>query len=238
VHPQLTLPIATAPNTSFATFHSGAANQLAADGIKAFAARQLDADQLYVWGESGAGKSHLLSAACHLANEAGHRVAYIPGSYLNQTHALIGLEQSDLVCIDDLQQLQGAGEEDLFHCINRCRAASTHLIFAADRAPEQLMVSLPDLATRLTWGPVFHLGLLSESELAAAVRHLFEIRALGINDEVLIWLLRHQTRSMPALVDLVQRLDKASLATQRRITIPLVRSVLGLTDTEHNTADV
>ena len=76
-HPQLTLRLDTAPATSFDSFHVDEENVMARDAVRAFVNRELDDVQLYLWGSSGTGKSHLLSAACNAYNQQGYRIAYL-----------------------------------------------------------------------------------------------------------------------------------------------------------------
>lgn len=230
---QLTLAIDTAPATSFATFYArgddASGRALASASIEALVRGELDEKQIYIWGASGSGKSHLLTAACRVVSESGLRIAYLPGELANQPSALEGLEAFDLVCIDDLQRLDHVAEADLFHCINRCRECATRLLFAADRSIERLGLALADLTTRLAWGPVFHLEPLQGVDVINALRQEFALRSLEASDEVLSWIERRCPRDMRAMKALVDRLDAASLSEQRRLTVPFVRQTL---DTE------
>jgi len=231
MHPQLTLAFESAPAKSFDTFHVAADAALAARSIEAFARGTLEERQIYLWGASGAGKSHLLAAACRTVSAAGYRTAYLPGELISQPTALEGLESMDLVCLDDLQKLDQGAETDLARCIDRCRQSSARMLFAADRPVEQLDIALRDLATRLNWGPVFHIDTLSEASLVEAVRGEFSQRSLEAADEVLSWLIRRFPRDMASIKQLVVTLDAASLSEQRRITIPFIKQVLSRQET-------
>lgn len=224
-HPQLTLALETAPATSFDSFHVDEQNRLAREAVRAFTGGELEDVQLYLWGESGTGKSHLLSAACDAYNQRGFRIAYLPGELINQAGAVVGMEHLDLICVDDLQRLDHAAEIDLFHLINRCREASTHLILAADRAPDELGLALPDLRTRLGWGLVFQLKPLSDQGLHEAFQKEIEHRALQASDEVMSYVLKRFPRRMSILKYVVDKLDEASLLEQRPITVPFVKLV-------------
>ncbi|MEE9321057.1 MAG: DnaA regulatory inactivator Hda [Granulosicoccus sp.] len=227
MHPQLTLAFDASPATSFDTFHVDASNELVSQSVEAFVRGTLAERQLLIWGEAGVGKSHLLTSACQSVSEQGYLVAYLSGELANAVDALVGLEQCELVCIDDLQLLDRSAEESLFNCINRCRGADTRLLFAADRQPDELGLQLRDLTTRLTWGPRFQLNALGEDALIKALRKEIQSRSLEASDEVLNYVLRRFPRHMPALKRLVDRLDSASMSEQRRLTIPFVRSVCG-----------
>lgn len=200
------------------------------NAVQAFVDGKLDDAQMFIWGEDGAGKSHLLSAACEQLNSHGFRIAYLPGEIVNASGALDGMEMCDFLCIDDLQRLDHAAEIDLFHCINRCRDTGARIMLAADRAPENLGIRLPDLQTRLSWGLVFQLHALGEDGLQNALRQEIEQRSLRASDDVVAYILRRYPRRMSALKRVVDSLDKASLSEQRRITVPFVKRVFDEAD--------
>ena len=227
MHPQMTLALDTAPATSFDSFHVDSETSVVRDTVRAFTQGAIQDEQIYLSGDTGTGKSHLLSAACQTFSHRGYRVAYLPGEMVNQRGAIEGMEQVDLLCIDDLQRLDRASEVDLFHCINRCRESDTKLIFAADRAPDELGLKLKDLQTRLAWGLVFHLPALSDEGLRHAFRCEIEARSLEASDEVLGYVFRRFPRSMSALKQVVNTLDEVSLSEQRRITIPFIKTIFG-----------
>ncbi len=226
MHPQLVLALDTAPTSSFDSFYTGAGNQLAVTALETFANDQFAEQQLYIWGETGAGKSHLLSAVCQRVSGKGYRIAYVPADMANQLQSLQGLEQCDLVCIDDLHRITQAAEIELFHCINRCRENNTRLLFAADRPVDQIGFNLPDLRTRLSWGAGYQIIVLGDDDLRSAVQRQLESRAMSVQNDVVDFLLRRYPRNMRFLKTLLEQLDAASLSAQRRITIPLIREVV------------
>lgn len=226
-HPQLTLALDTAPAVSFDSYHVDEDTALVRDSVRAFVDGTLDELQIFLWGDAGTGKTHLLNAACQSLSQRGYRVAYVPGEMINQAGALEGMEYCDFLCIDDLQRIDHAAEVDLFHCINRCRQMSARLLLAADRPADCLGLELKDLETRLSWGLVCHAQMLSEEGLRNAFRKEIEARSLQASDEVLGYVLRRFPRRMSALKSVVDTLDEVSLSEQRRITIPFVKSVFG-----------
>ncbi|PID61219.1 MAG: DnaA regulatory inactivator Hda [Gammaproteobacteria bacterium] len=226
MHPQLTLPFDGAGGARLENFHVDDGNVVARDSVEALVGEALGSRQLYLWGSEGAGKSHLLVAACHAAHRAGKRVALLTAALVGEPEMLEGLEQADLVCIDDLQVLDRQAEEPLFHFINRCHERGVLLLIAAERAPEALDLSLRDLVTRLAWGPVFQLPQLGEAGLADAIRAEFSHRSLAVRDDLVAWMLKRLPRRLGLLKPLIDAVDEASLQTGRRVTIPLVREVL------------
>ena len=223
MHPQLTLPLDTTPATSFETFHVSEANAVGYRNVTAFVEGASAERQIYLWGEAGCGKSHLLSAACQAVSAQGYRIAYLTGELASQRDALVGLEQCELVCIDDLQRLAAASELDLCQCIERCRAAEKMLLFAADRPPEALEGVRAELVSLLDLGPRFRLAPLADDALREALRAEVERRSLELGDEVVDYLLRRFEPNMATLRPVIDRLDDVSLSEQRRLTVRLVR---------------
>jgi len=207
------------------------ANYCAGDNLALLASLRATADGVgerfvMLWGAAGLGKSHLLQAACDAAARAGRRAAYLPLSeFVALSPAVLeGLEGLDLVCLDDLQAVAGeaAWEEALFHLYNRLREAGGSLVAAGDASPAGLPLCLPDLASRLAWGPVYRLQPLDEAARAQALQARAAGRGLELPDEVAAYLLRRCPRDLRSLFALLDRLDLASLAQQRRLTIPFV----------------
>ncbi|WP_048306986.1 DnaA regulatory inactivator Hda [Halomonas sp. PR-M31] len=186
---------------------------------------------VYLWGASGSGRSHLLQAACHAASAQDQRALYLPLNELGHfpPHMLEDIERLDLVAIDDLDRVIGRKrwEEALFHSFNRLRDASKHLVIGASAAPRQLNVMLPDLASRLSWGTTFHLARLDDQGRFEALKLRAQTRGLQLSDEVTRYILHRGPRRLGELFDLLERLDRASLSAQRKVTIPFVKQALG-----------
>lgn len=184
---------------------------------------------VFLWGGRGTGKTHLLQAACHAAADCG-TAAYAPLARAGELTPgfLEGLEGLALVCVDDVQAIAGAAEWEngLFHLFNRIRAAGGRLVVAADVPLHAIGLRLPDLVTRLGWGLVFQLKALSDEQKGRAMQLRANARGLELGDNVVRFLLRRYARDTGALFGLLDRLDEASLSTQRRLTIPFVRELL------------
>lgn len=187
---------------------------------------------IYLRGEAGTGKTHLLIACAERVQEAGHRVIYASLNELMQTSqpaVLESLEQTDLLCLDDLDAIAGHKDWEvaLFHCFNRLHDARRHLLVAAKHSPSHSCIQLPDLRSRLATGLVYQLTTMNDDQKQQALILQSQSRGLNMNDDVAQYLLRHYGRDMPALMDVLQQLDKASLQAKRRLTIPFVKQVLG-----------
>jgi DnaA family protein len=223
---QLPLGITLKPSVDFASFIAGRNGE-------ALSRLRTPLDPfLYLWGESGSGKSHLLQAACQQAQTSDQQPAYLPlrDEQGLEPGMLEGLEEFALVCLDDLESVAGdaAWEGAIFTLFNQLRENKGQLMVAADRPPAQLPLRLPDLASRLTWGPCYHLIALNDDERLELLLASAQRRGLSMGVETARFLLQRTPRDIHFLTLLIDRLDQASLAAQRRLTIPFVREILHL----------
>ncbi|MEJ2406208.1 MAG: DnaA regulatory inactivator Hda [Candidatus Thiodiazotropha sp.] len=223
---QLPLTLSIRPRVDFAHFIPGR-------NAEALSRLRGNQDQfLYLWGESGCGKSHLLQSACQQTQSEGGLAAYLPFKSEQglAPEMLDGLEQFQRVCLDDLQQLAGRPDWEgaIFNLFNNLRERGAQLVVASDRPPLRLPLRLPDLASRLTWGPCYHLIPLNDEERLELLLRNTESRGLSMSVETASFLLQRIPRDIHFITILVDRLDQASLAAQRRLTIPFVREILKL----------
>ncbi|HIZ50454.1 MAG TPA: DnaA regulatory inactivator Hda [Candidatus Pseudomonas excrementavium] len=186
---------------------------------------------IYLWGAAGSGRSHLLQAACHRMAEAGGLAMYLPlAELLDYGPVLLeGMEQFDLLCLDELDALAGRAdwEEALFHLYNRIQQRQGRLLIAAAAAPRALSLQLPDLVSRLGWGLVFQLQVLDDEGKQQMLKLRAERRGLQLPDEVARYILSRGARGMSELFAALEQLDQASLQAQHRLTIPFVKRVMG-----------
>jgi DnaA family protein len=181
---------------------------------------------LYLWGAKGTGKSHLLQAICTAAHKQGKTPAYLPLAEIENLSAdmLTGLENLDLVCIDDIQTISGQSswEEGLFHLFNSMKAENKCLVISADKSPQNLKLKLADLESRLSWDLVYRLEFLDEESLIKAMKLRANERMFDIPDEVFEYVLKRVPRDTHTLFNPINRLDEASIAEKKKITIPFV----------------
>lgn len=229
---QLPLSVKLRDEATFDNYYQGpnsavlAAVQVLADPLQEPVERCV-----YVWGAPGSGRSHLLQAACHSMAEAGALAMYLPlPDVLDHGPLLLdGMEEVDLLCVDGLEALVGhaAWEEALFHLYNRIQQRQGRLLVAAAAAPRVLGLHLPDLASRLGWGLVFHLQALDDQDKQKMLKLRAERRGLHLPDEVARYILSRGARGMGELFAALEQLDQASLQAQHRLTIPFVKRVMG-----------
>jgi DnaA family protein len=185
---------------------------------------------LFLWGTKYAGKTHLLQAACRQADELSCSAVYIPLGLASQLspELLSNMDGMDLVCLDDIQEIAGNldWEEGLFHLFNRARSGDTILLVTADCSPTTLPLSLPDLVSRLSSGVSYRLEALDDKEKQKALEEAARRRGMTLSSKTTRYILKHCARDMGSLLAFIERLDRASLAAQRKLTIPFVRTLL------------
>jgi DnaA family protein len=185
---------------------------------------------IFLFGDEGSGKTHLLNASCYETRERQGRAFYLTLKRLpkDAIASLQGLEKLDLVCVDDLHVIAGdaAWEEALFHCFNRIRQAHGRLLVSSRKRLSALNLSLPDLASRLAWGLRLPLMPLEDHDKLAVINRHSSALGFSLPEDVQQYLLKHHDRSMAALIQTVENLHQAALTNKRRITVPLAREVL------------
>lgn len=226
---QLPLGFSLRDDATFASFLPGA-NQQIVQAVMNFA-HGLGDNFLYIFGEPGTGRSHLLQAICHAAPEYKQTVVYLPLSDPQQDQGiLLGFEHVQVLCLDDIDKIAGnvSLEEELFHLFNRVRSNNNRLIVTASVAPHNLNIKLPDLKSRLAWGTAYHLQPLDDEQKLAALQLRAKYRGFALDPLVGKFLIRRCPRNMGQLFNNLELLDQASLTQQRRLTIPFVKEVLGV----------
>ena len=218
---QLALGIRLRDESTFENFVIGANAEPVA------ALRTGTAPSVWLWGPSGVGKTHLLQAACA---EAGAPAAYLslgPGDPLFP-EALAGFERARLVCVDEVDAVAGDArwERALFALFNACADLGTRLIFAARAAPRTPAWALEDWRSRAAASVVYQLRDLDEAGRIEALRRRAERRGIELPAETVDYLMRRRARDLGSLLALLDALDQASLAAQRRLTVPFIRAAL------------
>ncbi len=193
-------------------------------------ARAKNGTYLYIWGCGDTGKTHLITSAAKMADENGLATAFIPLSKAPELapEILDHIEQMDLVCLDDIHNIAGdqGWEEALFHLFNRSKEQGTNLIITSDCGPSSLEIRLPDLVSRLASGISYGLVPLGDEGKIELIMDKAENRGMELSAETANYILKNYSRNITSLLDLLDRLDHASLAAQRRLTIPFVRELI------------
>ena len=226
--PQLPLALRYPPDQRLDTFvarDAGVPSQLR--GIAQRPQRQ----GLYASGPAGTGKTHLALALCAEAEAHGHRAGYLllSGAAGRLRDALEALDRNDVVALDGIEAVAGdrAGEIALFDFHNRMHDAGRTLFYTARGGPDAWPLILPDLRSRLSQCTRIALEPLDDDGRRELLRLRARRRGLQVDEAAIDWLLRHVDRDLASLTALFDRLDRAALAAQRRITVPFLREVLG-----------
>jgi DnaA-homolog protein len=226
--PQLTLGLSLKDEATFDNFYAGKNAEIVAE-LKKTASGQGERI-IYLCGTRGQGCSHLLQASCHYAHQHQLSSVYLPLANLLSLspEVLNGLESLALVCLDDLHLATGhpEWEEAIFHLYNRIYDAGGKIVIAAHDLPKAIHLGLPDLVSRLSWGIVDQLHPLADKEKLTVLMMRANRRGISLSEEVGKYILTHCPRHMGTLFAALDALDKASLAAQRRLTIPFVKEVL------------
>ena len=195
------------------------------------AATSAAAPWVFLSGPAGSGKTHLLLAACAVATTTGRSAQYLSMDKIagRRADAIRSLGGSDLLALDDVHAIAGdaAAEHALFDLYNRCKVEKSTLLFAATVAPAQAGIALPDLVSRLSACTQARLTPLDDTQRRDWLRVRAHARGLTLDDTVLDWLFAHHARDPASLAALLDRIDRAALAAQRRVTVPFLRGLLG-----------
>ena len=214
---QLTLDLVKPPKPSLDNFVVGR-NAEAVAAIRAVASGGGE-QFVYLWGDIGAGRSHLLSALGAVTSPAE-----VPAWSASQR----------IYAVDDVEGLHESQQQRLFVLLNEVRSTtSTRFIAVGNAAPMHLHLR-DDVRTRLAWGLVYQVHALSDEEKSHALSAHATSRGLRLPDEVIEYLLTHLPRDMRTLVAVVDALDTYALAVKKPLTVPLVRQWAG--DTAQRTA--
>lgn len=195
---QLLLDIKPVAPPTLLNFIAGC-NAEALASLNAVANNTAQSKFVYLWGESGSGKSHLLSAC----EAIGMRVA------------------------DNVHLLNNDAQVDLFNTYNQLKESGGTLITAGLHAPTQMGLR-GDLATRLAWGLVYQIHPLNDAEKALALQNHAAERGIRLPTEVVDYCLRYLRRDLSTLIATLDALDEWSLTTKKPVTVPMLRQLLQL----------
>ena len=227
---QMALDISLRDKVSFDSFVTGHNGELLHHLKKAAVAKETLAP-LFIWGESGGGKSHLLNSCYRLAEEENLNPWIVSladfASAKGSEEMLSDLDEYDIYLIDGLDYIEGlAGwEEKLFQLCNASRDNNKSIIISAIKPPTSLNLGLRDLVTRLMSGLTYQVLPLGEEQKITALQERAKERGFEINEDAVKFILNRYRRETGNLFKILDQLDQASLEQKRLITIPFLRSL-------------
>ena len=218
---QFVLDLSGPEPPGFDNFVAGA-NREALSTLKALARDESRESGVLLWGAPGVGKSHLLRAA---ASAAASRRFVVAREAAQNLPSAEQVPASALVIVDRVDEADAAAQGALFTLLNHLATNGGQWIAAAAVPPARLALR-EDLRTRIALGLVFEITALADGDKAQALEAYARERGFRLSSEVIAYLLAHGRRDMPSLVATLAALDRHSLATQRAVSVPLIRDWL------------
>ena len=184
---------------------------------------------IYVWGEEGAGKSHLLRAWVSQALDAGKKAVYIDAAATALTEAAF---EAEYLAIDQIEKLGNEEQALLFAVFNRFRNSGKGFLLLSSEHPPQQLVIREDLRTRMAYCLVYEVKPLTDQEKIDALVSMAAARQVTIDPEIFEYLLNHWRRDMDSLMQMLDTLDNYAVTMGKRITLPLLRQLLKQQETQ------
>jgi DnaA family protein len=213
-------------NQSFNTFYPGD-NEEVVNHLKKIGLNQ--ELFIYLWGQEGTGKTHLIQA-CNQAENKREKSCFFFAfeKELPSPSLLDGLEKLDLVCFDNIESIAGNKEWEhaFFNFFNLHRDNNHYLLLSAHCPPKFLPIQLADLKTRMNWGLTLKLKTLSDEQQLNAL--IFKAHDLGFKIPLKVgkFLMTHYARDLPSIWKLLDKIEHATLAEKRKITIPFLKKIM------------
>lgn len=233
---QLALSVQLPDDETFESF-KGKTNEVVSSQLINFVDHKKDeedslAKSFYLFGLSGVGKSHLLHATSAYAAKLGLTSVCLSCAELQElpVDVLEGLEQIDLICLDDIHLVANnkIWQQAIFDLYNRVIEQNNCLVISGEQSAKKLGLSLPDLVSRLSWGLTEQIKPLDDDEKIIVLQYRASQRGLMLSDDAAKFLLNRQSREMAHLLNSLDTLDKASIREQRKLTIPFIKEELQL----------
>ena len=213
---QLALDLGFRPALGRADFLVGASNAEAAAWIDCWPDWPEPARGLAIVGPTGAGKSHLAAVW-----QAASGAALIDAPDLTPRTVPDALGEARNAVVDRVDG--GIDEPALFHLFNMVVERSGSLVILSRTPPARLEITLPDLASRLATLPVATIGLPDEALLAGVLAKHFADRQVLVRDDVIAYLVNRMERSFDAAERLADRMDRAALEGDGKISMRVAR---------------
>jgi DnaA family protein len=224
---QLPLQFEFQSNQHFNTFFQGNNKEIINHLQQLFIKQE---QQIYLWGEAGIGKTHLLHASIQDAKNQNKSSFYfsLDTPDFPDPSILEGLENLDLVCFDNIQKIAGntEWEQAFFNFYNLHREGNKKLVLSAPCPPKYLSIELPDLKTRMSWGLTLKLKALTDEQQLNAL--IYKANELGFEIPLNVgrFLITRYVRDLASIWILLDKINHATLAAKRKLTIPFLKQIM------------
>ncbi|WP_415542849.1 DnaA ATPase domain-containing protein [Gluconobacter potus] len=213
---QMAFPLRRVTAMTSERFINGPSNAAA----RAWLARNQWPDgRLWLWGPSGTGKTHLLTAWAH-----EHDATVLDARLFSTSSAGGRIRVQGNLAIDNADS--PGDEATMLHLLNDAFSQGDRVLMAGRLPPSRSHFMLPDLASRLRATATTATGEPEDDLRATLLLSLLADRQLVVSQTVTEWLWRHLPRTGNALVSAVERLDEAALARKQPITRALALEML------------
>jgi DnaA family protein len=224
---QLPLQFELQSNQSFSTFYPGNNQETVSHLQKIYSSNE---QQIFLWGDSGTGKTHCLQASCQEANKHNKTSFYlsINPETIPDPSILEGLETFDLVCFDNIEHISKntEWEQGFFNFFNLHRDNNKQLIISASCPPKYLDIQLPDLKTRMNWGLTLKLTSLTDEQQLNALIYKANTLGFDIPNNVGRFIMTHYARDLTSIWAILDKIEQATLVAKRKITIPFLKQIM------------
>ncbi|MBT3827110.1 MAG: DnaA regulatory inactivator Hda [Nitrosomonadales bacterium] len=156
---------------------------------------------LYLWGVEGSGKSHLSEI----------------------------VKKNNILVIEDIETKNNIAQIEAFNLFNDCKEKNKKLFITGANSPNNMGLR-NDLASRLSWGLVYQIKALTDSEKKLALLNHARQKGMSLNIKVIEYCMRYLKRDLHYLIATLDALDNWSLKTKKLITIPLLKKLLAEKD--------
>ncbi len=183
--------------------------------------------EVFIYGASGQGKTHILQGAVLKALEMDKNAVYIDCSESFPEHILDLVDQLDFISFDNVHLISSENQEVFFDLYNRARQTQIFILVSGDSLPSDLEV-MKDIKTRLSLAAVYKLEELNDELIMSVIDSQMSQRNLSVNSNVYEYLFKNYSRDLKLLLSTLNDLDKASLQSKKPISIPFVKKFLEL----------
>ncbi len=221
---QLTFPWSKTNKATFSDFYFDPKNY----GLKKNLLEEQD--DLFLYGTRQSGKSFMLNAVCNFYASNNKSSLYVPITDVKKYGIgfIDSLEDLDVICIDDIDFIHSdkKWEVAIFNLINDCLISKCRLIFASSYNPSCIKFELKDLISRIKKMDHVEVIPVSEDRLDDALNFICKLRSINLGDKEINYLITYSKRNISDLVDIIDKLDKASMQLKRKITIPFIKEII------------